>query len=40
MTEADFFEATLLDPEDDAVTLGTLQEAAAVVGRQVGLELV
>ena len=30
----------LLDPENDAVTLGTLQKAAAVVGRQVRLELV
>jgi phage-related protein len=30
----------LLDPENDAVTLGTLRKAAAVVGRQVRLELV
>ncbi len=30
----------LLDPENDAVTLGTLQKAAAAVGRQVRLELV
>ena len=30
----------LLDPENNAVTLGTLQKAAAVVGRQVRLELV
>jgi antitoxin HicB len=30
----------LLDPENGAVTLGTLQKAAAVVGRQVRLELV
>ncbi len=30
----------LLDPESDAVTLGTLQKAAAVFGRQVRLELV
>jgi antitoxin HicB len=30
----------LLNPENDAVTLGTLQKAAAVVGRQVRLELV
>jgi predicted XRE-type DNA-binding protein len=30
----------LLDPENDAVTLGTLQKAATVVGRQVRLELV
>jgi DNA-binding Xre family transcriptional regulator len=30
----------LLDPENDAVTLGTLQKAAAVVGRRVRLELV
>jgi antitoxin HicB len=30
----------LLDPENDAVTLGTLRKAAAVVGRQVLLELV
>jgi hypothetical protein len=30
----------LLDPENDAVSLGTLQKAAAVVGRQVRLELV
>ena len=30
----------LLDPENDAVTLSTLQKAAIVVGRQVRLELV
>ena len=30
----------LLDPENDAVTLTTLQKAAVVVGRQVRLELV
>ena len=30
----------LLDPENDGVTLGTLQKAAVVVGRQVRLELV
>ncbi len=30
----------LLDPENDAITLTTLQKAAAVVGRQVRLELV
>ena len=30
----------LLDPENDAVTLATLQKAAIVVGRQVRLELV
>ena len=30
----------LLDPENDAVTLTTLQKAAIVVGRQVRLELV
>jgi antitoxin HicB len=30
----------LLDPENDAITLSTLQKAAAVVGRQVRLELV
>ena len=30
----------LLDPENDAVTLGTLQKAAAAVGRQVRLELI
>jgi antitoxin HicB len=30
----------LLDPGNDTVTLGTLQKAAAVVGRQVRLELV
>jgi antitoxin HicB len=30
----------LLDPENDAVTLSTLQKAAAAVGRQVRLELV
>lgn len=30
----------LLDPDNDAVTLATLQKAAAAVGRQVRLELV
>jgi len=30
----------LLDPENDSVTLSTLQKAAAVVGRQIRLELV
>ena len=30
----------LLDPENDAVTLGTLRKAAAVVGREIRLELV
>jgi predicted XRE-type DNA-binding protein len=30
----------LLDPDNDAVTLSTLQKAAVVVGRQVRLELV
>jgi hypothetical protein len=30
----------LLDPENDAVTLATLRKAAAVVGREVRLELV
>ena len=30
----------LLDPENEAVTLDTLQRAAAVVGREVRLELV
>jgi antitoxin HicB len=30
----------LLDPENDAVTLTTLQKAAIAVGRQVRLELV
>jgi hypothetical protein len=30
----------LLDPDNDAVTLTTLQKAATVVGRQVRLELV
>jgi antitoxin HicB len=30
----------LLDPENDAVTLGTLRRAAAVVGREIRLELV
>ena len=30
----------LLDPDNDAITLSTLQKAAAVVGRQVRLELV
>ena len=29
----------LLDPENDAVTLNTLQKAAAAVGRQLRLEL-
>ncbi len=29
-----------LDPENDAVTLATLQKAVAAVGRQVRLELV
>jgi len=29
----------LLDPDNDAITLSTLQKAAAVVGRQVRLEL-
>ena len=29
-----------LDPDNDAVTLGTLRKAAAVVGRQIRLELV
>ncbi len=30
----------LLDPENDAVTLSTLQKAAAVVGRELRLELI
>lgn len=30
----------LLDPENDAITLGTLRKAAAVVGREIRLELV
>ena len=30
----------LLDPENDGVTLSTLQKAATVVGRQVRIELV
>jgi antitoxin HicB len=30
----------LLDPDNDAVTLNTLQKAARAVGREVGLELV
>ena len=30
----------LLDPENDAISLSTLQKAAAVVGRQLRLELV
>ena len=30
----------LLDPENGAVTLGTLQKAAIVVGREIRLELV
>jgi hypothetical protein len=30
----------LLDPENDSVTLHTLQNAAAVIGREVRLELV
>ncbi len=30
----------LLDPDNDAVTLGTLRKAAAVVGRELRLELV
>jgi predicted XRE-type DNA-binding protein len=30
----------LLDPKNDAVTLGTLRKAAAVVGREIRLELV
>jgi hypothetical protein len=30
----------LLDPENDAVTLNTLQKAAAAVGRELRLELV
>ena len=30
----------LLDPENDAVTLNTLQRAAAIVGRELRVELV
>jgi predicted XRE-type DNA-binding protein len=30
----------LLDPQNDAVTLSTLQKAATVVGREIRLELV
>ena len=30
----------LLDPDNDAVTLATLRKAAAVVGREIRLELV
>jgi antitoxin HicB len=30
----------LLDPDNDSVTLATLRRAAAVVGREVRLELV
>jgi antitoxin HicB len=30
----------LLDPQNDSVTLSTLQKAAAVVGREIRLELV
>jgi DNA-binding Xre family transcriptional regulator len=30
----------LLDPENDAVTLSTLQKAAIVVGREIRLELI
>jgi antitoxin HicB len=30
----------LLDPDNEAVTLGTLRKAAAVVGRELRLELV
>ena len=30
----------LLDPENDALTLSTLQKEAAVVGRQIRIELV
>jgi predicted XRE-type DNA-binding protein len=30
----------LLDPENDSVTLNTLQKAASVIGREVRLELV
>jgi hypothetical protein len=30
----------LLDPENDAITLSTLRKAAAVVGREIRLELV
>jgi antitoxin HicB len=30
----------LLDPQNDAVTLSTLQKAAAVVGREIRVELV
>jgi antitoxin HicB len=29
----------LLDPDNDAITLSTLQKAAAVVGREIRLEL-
>ena len=37
---ADLTIALLLDPENAAVTLSTLQKAAAVVGRELRLELV
>ena len=30
----------LLDPDNEAITLGTLRKAAAVVGREIRLELV
>jgi antitoxin HicB len=30
----------LLDPENNAITLSTLQKAASVVGRQIRLELI
>ena len=30
----------LLDPENDSVTLATLQKAASAIGREVRLELV
>ena len=30
----------LLDPDNEAVTLGTLQKAAAVVGREIRLEII
>ena len=30
----------LLDPQNDSVTLSTLQKAASVVGREIRLELV
>ena len=30
----------LLDPDNDAITLSTLQKAALVVGRQIRLELI